>query len=343
MNKRDGQFLNEREKFVLQILVKEYCRVKTPVGSTYLKKRFNLDISSATLRNVFAALEEKGYLFKAHTSGGRIPTDLAFRSYVDHLLHLNQFIQIELRNLKSELDESMVDLENVMVFSSKMISKFTNEMAFSLGVTVDTQKLKGVHFNQIAPNQILALIYLSSGLVLDKIFFISDAAIDRRVLKLVEGFINDAAKGRNLAEIEEALKERFKELKGELKKYDKVVKGLLGKLGTVITEFQRIHLEPIPGHEGQLSEFNTGDRMKELILKFSALDSTRIFIGQELGEEELKEMTIITSPFKINDERTGLFGIVGPKAMYYDFNIDFLRKFSQMVSDVISEKFKSWR
>ncbi|MCK5399069.1 hypothetical protein KAJ26_03520, partial [bacterium] len=233
MNKRDGQFLNEREKFVLQILVKEYCRVKTPVGSTYLKKRFNLDISSATLRNVFAALEEKGYLFKAHTSGGRIPTDLAFRSYVDHLLHLNQFIQIELRNLKSELDESMVDLENVMVFSSKMISKFTNEMAFSLGVTVDTQKLKGVHFNQIAPNQILALIYLSSGLVLDKIFFISDAAIDRRVLKLVEGFINDAAKGRNLAEIEEALKERFKELKGELKKYDKVVKGLLGKLGTV--------------------------------------------------------------------------------------------------------------
>ncbi len=335
--------LSERELFILKILVKEYCRCKKPISSAHLKERYNLDHSSATLRGVFARLEDEGYLFKEHSASGRIPTDLAFRTYVDHLLVLNKYIEIELENLKTELSDKITDVDNIMVAASKMISKFTSEMSFSLGITINSQIIKSIHLSKIAKNQILALIFLSSGIVMDKIFFVMEFDPDKKLLRMIENFINEFAGGKTLPEMEMSFKTELDSLKGELLQYQELINSVLGKLSIVISEFQKVHIEPITGAALDLGSPAVSENIKSLVFKLSEISTPNVLIGNETGNAQFKDISIITAPVKIHEDVLGLLGILGPKAMYYEYNIDFLSHFSDLISRILSDKFKQWR
>jgi heat-inducible transcriptional repressor len=334
--------LNKRELFILQLLVKEYCDTKKPISSKYLKSRYHLDCSSATLRNMFYILERKGFLYKPYTSGGRIPTDSAFRVYVNHLIHINQYIEIELKNLRNELKNRIVDLDNILFIASKLMSKFTNEMSFSFGITINEQRFRSIHFNQIGQSRILTLLFLSSGLVLDRIFYINDIQINHKNLKMTENFINEFIEGKTLSEFKKELGDVINNSKRELTNYSDMASNILMKLKGVISEFESVHIE-ISSNKKEICNIPLEDRIKNLIARVSKIDNTNVFIGKETGDKKFEDVSIITSPFKINNEITGLFGILGPKTMAYDFNIDFMKNFSKIISNLLTAKFNNWR
>ncbi len=336
--------LNEREKFILRIFVKEYSKTLMPIGSKYLKERYNLGFSSATIRNIFSHLEELGFLFKPHTSAGRIPTDIGFRYYVDHLMDMNKIMTLELRNIEKYIQEKLIDLGYVMNIATQLISQFTNELAFTLGLNVESQKIEHIKLTLLSKKQALALIFLKSGIILNKVFFINEELINDKVIKIVEKVINDHSDEMFLSEIIDYVSNKVAQMEGELKKYQTVVDKILRKLQIIMTEFEEVHIEDVAGSNGKnIKELVVHNEIKELVTKYSGFDEAKIFIGKELNSQELIDYSMIISPFRIENDVAGILGIMGNKTMSYDFNIDFINKFSTIISNILTDKYRNGR
>ena len=313
--------LSTRAKDLLRSIVEEYIKTARPVGSKSLCKKFK--VSSATIRNDMAALEEAGYLEKTHISSGRIPSEAGYRYYVDNLMEPKKISGEDMLKLQTIFSNKNLSLSDAINKSLEIISDITNYASVTLGSLANVNLLEKVEIVPINDNRVIAIVVTNLGHVENKQLEISDM-IDKNELVKTTELINKMLKGVPLNEIGSKLEFEIKPI---LPDYVKNYQVLYSTFYEALTDFADERNVKFKGKTNMLNmpEFNTVDDVKNIISKLESEDivskieetddEVKIYIG---SESELDEnLTIVKTKYNINGV-IGTLAIIGPKRMEYD-------------------------
>ncbi|MGC9101714.1 heat-inducible transcriptional repressor HrcA [Desulfurella multipotens] len=320
--------LDERYLTVLNIVVENFINYKEAVGSRVLIKRYNLPFSAATMRNIMSDLEEMGYLKHSYISSGKIPTELGYKVYVQHLLEKKRkslkprLKQIDNINL-STIEDFVSDISNILSNSCGLISMVSSPNIFKL-------KLKDISLIKIGSNKLLCAVIAEPSVVETKIIEVAKDYSESELNDIVQ-FLSENYKGWELEKIQEDLENSlsksrqecdliFKKLKEKSKAlYFSGVQNLL-KEREFYEDYEQLNkiLDVIEKRK-HVSE------IVDLILK----NDEKILIGNDIPNEKLKGMSLIAQPYYLDNVKLGFVGVLGPMNLNYEnviYTLDLLSK-----------------
>jgi heat-inducible transcriptional repressor len=341
--------LSERERRVLEAVVRSYVETAEPVGSRTISKRFALGVSPATIRNTMADLEEKGFLFHPHTSAGRIPTDKAYRVYVDALMHVEPLASRDRERLVEHIGSGNSAIENILRRAAQSLGVLTQELGLALGPRLDQTVLEKLELVRLSSEKLILVLTLRGGAVRTIFIEIKGEIADDAIAE-VQRVLNERLAGHTLADIRATLGTRLRDISS--------AGGATELLNIFIQEGEQLFEVAAPREEetvvlGQASvlaekpEFASGESMKRLI----ALTETRthlaavlrdrtsapgvsITIGGEHGSTLLGGLTLVTAEYKAGG-LTGVIGVIGPTRMPYEKVISLVTHTSSLVTDLL--------
>jgi heat-inducible transcriptional repressor len=332
MASRTPAALTEREEQILEAVIRTYVETAEPAGSRTVARRHALDVSPATIRNAMAALEEKGFLFHPHTSAGRVPTDLAYRYYVDTLMRPVRVPAAEQRRLRRELGgEPPGALERLIQRAIQALGLVTGELGVAAAPRLEEAVLEKLELALVSAERVLLVLTLRGG-VIRTIYVDLPGLVPAETLAALTMILNERLAGLTLRQIRSSLPERLRDAGA-----DETTAGLLN----ILLESAEDLLDPVrlSGTElllGRTSvlanqpEFATGARLRSLIelteqkeLLTDVLASRehdrapRITIGGEHRDPKLNSLTLITSEYRVRNF-SGVLGVIGPTRMPYE-------------------------
>lgn len=331
--------MNERKKMILFSIINSYVNLGEPIGSNSLLNEYSLDISSATIRNEMSTLEKMGLLEKAHTSGGRYPSDKGYRLYVNNLLE-NSLNEKEDENLEKILDKRYGNVSKIVETATLLLSKMTNLTAVSYTIRNNITKVINLELLKIDPNMVLfVVVYDNASIVSDRIY-ISEEIDDEKLIEISK-ILKQNIEGKNLkdlAKIFEKIKNSgFKQYENLLDILEKKINNdslsdltkevIIKGLGNIFNfkEFE----DPIKAREF-IKIFDSKERIWELIENSN--NELQITIGDENEINELKDNTIITSHFNYDKDIVGQIGIIGLTRIDYKEVISDIKLISDLLS-----------
>ncbi|MCC6319322.1 MAG: heat-inducible transcription repressor HrcA [Gemmatimonadaceae bacterium] len=342
--------LSERERKVLEAVIQSYVETAEPAGSRTISRRFGLGVSPATIRNTMSDLEEKGYLYHPHTSAGRVPTDIAYRQYVDALMRAPQAPRPEAERLSEQLAGSGASaIETILRRAAQSLSIVTQELGVALGPRLDSVRLQRLELVRLTEERLLLVLTLEGGAV-RTIFVEVPGQMAERVVAEVMVVLNQRLAGLTLREIRQSLGERLRDTSA--------TPGATDLLNVFVQEGDTLFDLPVGTDDsgvvlGQASvladqpEFTSGDGMRrlldlterkthlaELLRTRSAAPGLSITIGNEHGDPRLERFTIVTAEYSVG-ALSGVIGVIGPTRMPYDKVIALVRHTSVLVSDIL--------
>ena len=336
--------LNERERKVLEAIVQSYVETAEPVGSRVLSRQFGLGVSAATIRNAMSDLEEKGYLYHPHTSAGRVPTDRAYRLYVDTLMGTPKLTREERELLREGLSHDSA-VPEILRRAAEVLGVLAQELGVAVAPSLDDTVLERLDLVAVTSERLLLVLSLRSGVV-RTIFVQVPGSLHQDAIVHITLVLNDRLAGLTLREIRQTLAERLRDT-GVTPAENELLDIFLA------TGEQLFDLPPegegvVLGHTSVLAdqpEF-AGGRMRSLIElteqrdvlrrvlgKRSAAGSLTITIGGE-NEPALANLTLVTSPYRAGP-LTGVIGVLGPTRMPYEKVVALVEHTSKMVSDLL--------
>jgi heat-inducible transcriptional repressor len=324
--------LTEREEQILDAVIRTYVETAEPAGSRTVARRHGLGVSPATIRNAMSDLEEKGFLFHPHTSAGRIPTDMAYRYYVDTLMQPVRITAAEQRRLRRQLvvEEGQGPLERLIRRSIQVLGLVTGELGVAIAPRLDEVVLEKLELALVSAEKVLLVLTLRSGVV-RTVYVDLRGAVPAETLAGVNAVLNERLAGHTLGEIGATLAERLRDAATDepttelLNIFMQSAEDVLDPTGLAGTEL-------LLGRTSVLAdqpEFSSGPRLRSLIELTEQQDlltgvlSTRehdrvprITIGGEHGEPKLSTLTLVTSEYRIGN-LSGVLGVIGPTRMPY--------------------------
>jgi heat-inducible transcriptional repressor len=343
--------LTDREKTVLQAVIEAYVQSAEPAGSRRLVQSHDLGVSAATVRNTMADLERKGFLAHPHTSAGRLPTDLAYRFYVDQLMTRGSVSSSRRAHIERVLvgDESLTELEALVQRAAWALGLLTGELGLSIGPTIASAILRKLDLVAIDSTKALLVLSLDSGVV-RTVYVDLPTSLPKRALEAVSRVLNERLAGITLEEIHQTLVDRLRDVALKDKSAEALVNIFLESGPDIFawaTRDSDVHL----GSASVLAEqpeFHSEERLKALMalterrdLLASVLgermgtDGPRITIGSEHGAPELADLTIITATYSV-DSLHGVVGVIGPTRMPYEKVVALVDCTSSLVSNLVS-------
>jgi heat-inducible transcriptional repressor len=342
--------LSERELAVLEAVVRSYVETAEPAGSRTISRRFGLGVSPATIRNTMADLEEKGYLFHPHTSAGRIPTDKAYRLYVDSLIRVSPLTARERQRLERQITEGGSAIEGILRRAAQSLGVLTQELGVALGPRLDQAVLQRLELVRLSAERLMLVLTLKGGAVRTIFVELRGAIADEAVAE-VQRVLNERLGGLTLAEIRSTLGERLRDAAPAAASTE--------LLNIFVQEGEGYFDVAAPADEesvllGQASvladkpEFASGESMKRLI----ELTETRtqlaqvlrgrpeapgvsITIGDEHGSPLLGGLTLVTAEYRAGS-LSGVIGVIGPTRMPYEKVISLVTHTSSLVTDLLA-------
>jgi heat-inducible transcriptional repressor len=324
--------LNEREEAVLEAVIRTYIETAEPAGSRTVAKRHGLGVSPATIRNAMADLEEKGYLYHPHTSAGRIPTDLAYRYYVDTMMRPVRISAAEQRRLRRELgdDEAPGGLERLIRRAAQALGLLTGDLGVAIAPRLDQVVLEKLELVLVSSDKVLLVLTLRNGIV-RTVYVDVPARVPAEALASVTMILNERLAGLSLSEIRASLPERLRDATDDPHSHE---------LLNIFMQSANELMVPLQGEEqvvlGRASvlanqpEFAGGTQLKNLIelteqrellrtvLSGRAHDSSpTITIGAENRHPRLSSLTLVTSEYRFGNV-SGVLGVMGPTRMAYE-------------------------
>jgi len=340
--------LSGRNQDILQLLVQTYINYGEPVGSKTLSGRLAGKLSPATIRNTMAELEDAGYLTHPHTSAGRVPSEKAFRFYVDLLPESTRVDKASERRIVQVLEDSDTP-EELMSRTSFLLSEISKNIGIVIAPPMATTQLKHIEFLDLSDGKILVIFVSTSGLVQRKVIRLKEhyqqAELDRAGRFLVERFSD-----RTLTEIRNEL---LRMLEAERTIYDRMLKLLCSWNESLEaeTEPESVYVQGTVNILDQAEFANLG-AVRELfrmleekgrLLKIlneciasNTSSSVKIAIGSELGIPSMRDFTVVTSSYVAKDSTVGFLGIIGPVRMEYDRVISTVGYLGRLVSQRIN-------
>ncbi len=327
------EVLNERAQHLLRVLVESYIREGQPVGSRSLSRDSGLNLSSATVRNVMADLEEYGFVNSPHTSAGRVPTDKGYRFFVDCLLRqggtnaADDVIAELQQRLENEQDREPKALVSV---ASEVLSSITHLAGLVTIPRQSHQSLSHIEFLPISENRVLAVMVVNDQDVQNRI-----VQLDRKYtadeLRTASNFLNKQFGGKDLSRVREDI---VSELKQTGERLNQLMLDAIRVAQQMAGEGQQGGAGYVMAGETNLMEFaelSDVEKLRRLFEAFTAkrdilhlldlslqAEGVQIFIGQESGYRILDDCSIVTAPYTFEDETVGVLGVIGPTRMAYD-------------------------
>jgi heat-inducible transcriptional repressor len=323
--------LTEREERILEAVIRTYVETAEPAGSRTVAKRHGLGVSPATIRNTMSDLEEKGYLFHPHTSAGRIPTDLAYRYYVDTLMRPLRLTMAEQRRVRRQFgDDAAGPLEQLIRRAAQVLGLVTGELGVAVAPRLDDVRLERIELVAVASDRVLIVLTLAGGLV-RAIYVNVPTMVPAAALASVSSTLNERLGGLQLTEIRATLPERLRD-SGEDPRSTELLNIFVQSAGELLepVDLGRDLLLGRTSVLAQQPEFSTESGLKSLIelteqsdLLAAVLnsrehvDAPRITIGAENPHPKLSPFTIVTSEYRFGN-LTGVVGVMGPTRMPYE-------------------------
>ncbi|MDE2944975.1 MAG: heat-inducible transcriptional repressor HrcA [Gemmatimonadota bacterium] len=324
--------LTEREQAVLAAVIDSFVRTAAPAGSRRIGKEYALGVSPATIRNTMADLEGKGLLTHPYTSAGRLPTDLAYRYYVDALMRWGSIRKRDQAKIERELGDSDTGgVEDLMGKAARVLSLLTGELGLAVGPTLATATLERLELVPLSSEKVLLVFTIESGVV--RTVYVDVATrVPRATLQAVSQALNERLAGSAISEIQATLRERLGDLSFDNRGAQELM-NIFVHSGPDIFEWARREREIHLGSAAALTEqpeFTTSRRLRELLLLTerrellaSVLgdrgesDGPHVTIGAEHGQPELEDLTIVTANYAVGSLQ-GTVGVIGPTRMPYD-------------------------
>jgi heat-inducible transcriptional repressor len=340
--------LTERERRVLEAVIQSYVETAQPAGSSAIARKFGLGVSPATIRNTMSDLEEKGLLFHPHTSAGRVPTDVAYRIYVDSLLPMTPMALKEREQLSARIASGGSAVESILRRAAQSLGVITQELGVALGPRLDDSVVERIDLVKLSSERVLVALTLSRGAV-RTIFVESKTDIHDIAVAEVARVLNERIAGLTLREVRTSLAERLRDTGP--------TRGAADLLNVFIEEGEQLFENATAGDDdvllGQPSllaeqpEFANVDSMKRLVAltetrehladllrKRSETPGITISIGNEHRDPRLENFTVVTAQYR-SGAVTGVIGVIGPTRMPYDKVISLVTHTSRLLTDLL--------
>ncbi|MDB4876224.1 MAG: hypothetical protein JWM41_2670 [Gemmatimonadetes bacterium] len=343
--------LSSRERRVLEAVIRSYVETAEPAGSRTLSRRFGLGVSPATIRNTMSDLEEKGFLLHPHTSAGRVPTNKAYRAYVDSLLSLPPLKAVETDRLTEEITNngSSSPIETILRRAAQTLGVLTQELGVALGPRLDLSVLRRLELVRVSSERLLMVLTLDGG-VMRTVFVEMPGEIADIAITGVTAVLNERLGGLSLAQIRSSLPARLRDAGTD--------QSASGLLNIFLQEGEQLFDAAMPMSDGQVvlgaasvlaeqPEFSGADRLRRLLALTEtpqALGETirrrihapgiSITIGSEHDDPRLEDFTVVTAEYHVGS-LTGVIGVIGPTRMSYEKVISLVGHTSQLLSDLL--------
>lgn len=340
--------LNERKLKILQAIIEDYIETAEPVGSRTLSKKYDLGVSPATIRNEMSDLEELGLIIQPHTSAGRIPSDKGYRLYVDQFMSLENRAKIESTYLELEILNKVAEIEQILQYSSKLLSQVTNYTTVAVTPHVKESKLKHIQLVPIDAINMLAVIVTDSGIVKKPVIRMNNS-VSESGFQMMSNFLNDKLHGLTIKNIETSL---FHILNEEIINFSNVMDTIIPEIFKSLDESSEIDMF----FNGAMNIFNfpeyndifkaksflglleEKELLSSLITSFDS-EGLRVSIGSENIYEEAKDCSLVTATYKENDTILGWLSVIGPTRMDYSGVVSVMAEISKSINDLLKNRY----
>ena len=323
-----NQKLDNRKMKILQTIIKTYLETGEPVGSRTISKYTDLNLSSATIRNEMADLEDLGYIMQPHTSAGRIPSDKGYRWYVDQLLQEKEQEVIEMQEQMLQKADKM---DQILKQAAKVLASSTNYATMVSAPTYNRNRLKFIQLSQVDANQIIVVIVMEGNIIKNKIVTVEEALSNESLLKL-NMLLNTNLNGMSIEEINLGMIARLKEQAGI---QGEVVGDVLDAIASVIqldngmkiytsgatNVFKYPELSDNQSAQKIINAFEEKQLLEGIVTETLSKEENRgiqVYIGSESPMQSMKDCSVVTATYELGEGMQGTIGIIGPKRMDYE-------------------------
>jgi len=320
--------LSERKKRILQAVVSGYILTADPVGSRTIARTCRIGLSSATIRNEMADLEDMGYLSQPHTSAGRIPSQKGYRYYVDYLMPPGEIKEEEASAIDRSMNiDKMREIEQIIVNASRVLSSATNHTALIMGPQYKKSTFRQMRILPLDDKKGLVVLVTDTGFIKNKVIDLHQT-LSPSELQQVVSYLNQKLYGLTIDQVTTSL---INELKRDLFRRMELLEQAFILLEESLKEEQQVRVF-LGGTTNILNqpEFKNVDKIKRMLalfeqetLLFNILEKNiseegvTVRIGDENLVEEIQECALITAAYKINNKTLGTVGVLGPTRMNY--------------------------
>ncbi len=340
--------LSDRKLKILHAVIQNYLETGEPVGSRTISKYTDLNLSSATIRNEMADLEELGYIMQPHTSAGRIPSDKGYRLYVDMLME-------EKEQELGELQEQMLDkadrMEQLLKQAARVLASNTNYATMVSTPMNHSNKIKFIQLSMVDDEQVIAVIVLGGNVIKNKIIRIEEPLSNENLLKL-NMLLNTTLNGMAIEEINLGLIARLKEQAGV---HSGVVSDVLDAVADAIqidedmqiytsgatNIFKYPELSDNQSAQEIINAFEEKQQLTELVTQTLAKEENtgiQVYIGNETPVQNMKDCSVVTATYELGDGMKGTIGIIGPKRMDYEHVLKSMKRLQNELDQMFHKK-----
>lgn len=326
------ELLSERAQQLLRALIESYIRDGQPVGSRVLSRESGLSLSSATIRNVMADLEELGFVSSPHTSAGRIPTDKGYRFFVDTLLHVRPLDSAAVSEMRRQFDAKLDSSKALVASASQLLSSVTQLAGVVTLPRAQQASITQIEFVGLSENRVLVVLVFNDREVQNRIIQL-ERYFSPDELKRASNFLNEHFRGRTLAQVRQEILNQIKEAHEHMNKL------MLDAISVAQQVFapeskDEDRLEYVIAGETNLmgvAELSSVERLRRLFEAFNEkrdflhlldqslrAEGVQIFIGHESGYQVLDDCSVITAPYGDGESVIGVLGVIGPTRMAYE-------------------------
>ncbi|HLX25732.1 MAG TPA: heat-inducible transcriptional repressor HrcA [Candidatus Cybelea sp.] len=344
--REDEGSLDKRKAYILATVVYEYIATAEPVGSQTLTQKYNLGVSSATVRNEMAELEAGGYLVQPHTSAGRIPSDAGYRTYVDRLMAHEEMPNEERRRIREDLRDASHELDEIIDHTTRLLGRLSNNLAFVTRPQQEVQSFRHIQLIWLSPRTGVAVVVTTLGVAAQSLFELSAEAqpddLTRFSSALNARFANRPL--RDLADKDVASIAREMNLSDDLRA------AVVGALASARSNEQPTIAAA--GAQNLLDQPEFQDLRKlrsilriveeqktlyDIVADAMNADMPSVKIGHELGSEELSDLSVVTVPYRFGPNALGMLSILGPRRMPYARLLALVSGTAQTLSERLSD------
>ena len=338
----DHSGLSEREKLVLYAIVKNFILTANPVASSFIARNSSLTFSSATIRNIMAELEDKGYIYQPHTSSGRMPTTVGYRIFVDQMMKRSRLSSDEKEKIRQAVSIGSGVYDDILRESSRILAHLSHQLSVIVSPQLGEGIFQRMDINQLGSNRLLLVISIQSGIV-KTIMMDIESEVPNIQLDMLNQLLNERLHGLKIKDI----KTKFKEIVHDISAEKSGLLHLFVDSADRIFDFSENNSVFLTGthniiRQPEFSDFEVISGMVEaledknviihLLDQGEITTDLNVIIGEEISESKMKNCSIITARYKIGQVK-GTLGIIGPTRMDYSYLIPLVEYTAHAISE----------
>lgn len=346
--------LDARDREILKDIIQTHIISGRPVSSRTVSKHSEHSLSAASIRNVMADLEEHGLLLQPHTSSGRVPTQAAYRLYVDTLMQHQDLPTDEQRYIEENLRDAGADPESLMDAATELLSELSRQVGVVVTPAVGDTELQAMDFVPLSDRKVLCVVVATTGFV-DHVVIEVEEALSREHLMRISNYVNDHFGGATLAQVRDRLLALMAEERAQVDRELASAIALAGRAvdrqghppavvvrGTT-TVLAQPELADVERIRQMLDAFADKARLVGLLNKCLSTDGVRVLIGEETELTSELDFSMVATCYGIGDQPLGTLGILGPSRMEYARIVSLVHFLGQTLSAALLASSKDKR